>query len=150
VIRTDPDRVAGLDDAFNVLVDTNPLKDILHYKNTRDGYFAPRLDGVWSRFPYLHNGSVPSIADMLTPPEKRPKIFSVQRAGDLERYDKRRMGLTLPKDQREVLQLQRESQRGARDVYDTRRVGHSNQGHNFFTDLDGPSKAALMEYLKTL
>jgi mono/diheme cytochrome c family protein len=150
VIRTDPDRVAGLDDAFNLLVETNPLKDILHYKNTRDGYFAPRLDGVWSRFPYLHNGSVPSIADMLTPPEKRPKIFSVQRAGDLDRYDKRRMGLTLPKNQRELLQLRRESEGGARDVYDTRRVGHSNQGHNFFTDLDGPSKAALMEYLKTL
>lgn len=150
VVKTDRDRVAGHSEAFNLLVDGNPLKDILRYKNFQHGYFAPRLEGVWSRFPYLHNGSVPTIADLLTPAAKRPKVFSLERAGEAERYDKTRMGLTLPKNQREVLLYQRKAQYGAREIYDTTRIGHSNQGHEFFTDLDAASKSALMEYLKTL
>ena len=38
-----------------------------------DGYVAVPLDGVWLRAPYLHNGSVPSLADLLEPPERRPR-----------------------------------------------------------------------------
>lgn len=150
VVRTDRDRVAGHSEEFNGLVNSSPLKDILRYRTSEHGYFAPRLEGVWSRFPYLHNGSVPSLADLLTPAAKRPKVFSLRRAGELDRFDPRRMGLSLSKSQRDMLRLQKEAAAGVRDIYDTRRVGHSNEGHEFFTDLDTFSKAALMEYLKTL
>ncbi|MCB0412552.1 MAG: c-type cytochrome, partial [Bdellovibrionales bacterium] len=96
VVQTDSDRLDGITDEFNSLVDVNPLRNLLRYKQTQRGYFAPRLDGVWARFPYLHNGSVPSLADLLTAPEERPMVFSLKRAGEKDRYDSRRMGLTLP------------------------------------------------------
>ena len=31
------------------------------------GYVAPFLDGIWLRAPYLHNGSVPTLRDLLNP-----------------------------------------------------------------------------------
>ncbi|HWT30777.1 MAG TPA: cytochrome c, partial [Propylenella sp.] len=45
-----------------------------HFKKT-DGYANLPLDGLWLRGPYLHNGSVPTLADLLKPPEERPKAF---------------------------------------------------------------------------
>ena len=42
---------------------------------TTEGYVAVSLDGLWLRGPYLHNGSVPSLADLLEAPEARPKHF---------------------------------------------------------------------------
>ena len=36
------------------------------------GYIRAFLDGIWLRAPYLHNGSVPSLRDLLTPPAQRP------------------------------------------------------------------------------
>lgn len=150
VVLTDRDRLNGHNAGFNKLVETNPLAQILRYKNTQHGYFAPRLEGVWSRFPYLHNGSVPTLADLLLPVNERPVVFSLRKAGERERYDQKRLGLTLPKRPREKSNLDEDAKAGARDVFDTKRIGHSNQGHEFFTDLDNASKAALLEYLKTL
>ena len=39
------------------------------------GYNRTLLDGIWLRAPYLHNGSVPSLHDLLTPPERGPEVF---------------------------------------------------------------------------
>ena len=33
------------------------------------------LDGIWLRAPYLHNGSVPTLRDLLRPPDERPVVF---------------------------------------------------------------------------
>ena len=41
----------------------------------RDGYANQPLDGIWLRGPYLHNGSVPTLRDLLEPPERRPAVF---------------------------------------------------------------------------
>jgi hypothetical protein len=41
------------------------------------GYKARHLSSVWSTGPYLHNGSVPTIWDLLQPSSKRPKYFNV-------------------------------------------------------------------------
>ena len=38
------------------------------------GYVADALDGIWARGPYLHNGSVPTLYQLLAPTE-RPKTF---------------------------------------------------------------------------
>jgi hypothetical protein len=38
-------------------------------------YAARPLHGVWAAAPYLHNGSVPTLADLLKPPAERPKTF---------------------------------------------------------------------------
>ena len=43
------------------------------------GYKPRPLEGVWATPPFLHNGSVPSLYQMLLPPERREKKFFVGR-----------------------------------------------------------------------
>jgi hypothetical protein len=40
-----------------------------------EGYVPPPLDGLWARYPYLHNNSVPTLCDLLSPPEERTGRF---------------------------------------------------------------------------
>jgi mono/diheme cytochrome c family protein len=42
-----------------------------------DGYRVGYLGGLWGRPPYLHNGSVPTIEDLLKPAAQRPASFMV-------------------------------------------------------------------------
>ena len=37
-----------------------------HFRTT-EGYVSVPLEGLWLRAPYLHNGSVPSLTDLLEP-----------------------------------------------------------------------------------
>ena len=103
---------------------------------TSDGYVAVPLDGLWLRGPYLHNGSVPSLADLLEPPDKRPAQF--WRGYDV--IDPARGGFV--SDGAEARRI------GA--MFDTSRPGNSNAGHVYGTSLPAESKRALVEYLKTL
>jgi len=34
------------------------------------GYVSPPLDGIWLRAPYVHNGSVTTLHDLLNPPNE--------------------------------------------------------------------------------
>lgn len=52
------------------------------------GYKARPLDGIWATPPFLHNGSVPTLYDLLSPYEERPKAFWL---GD-RRYDPVKVG----------------------------------------------------------
>lgn len=143
VVKTDPDRLHALTDELYNLIDINPLNDVMRATRREEkGYVAPKLWGIWARFPYLHNASVPTLYDLLSPPESRPKKFSLKNAGERDRYDETRGGLTsIPANDR-----------WKRRVYDTSRVGHSNQGHYFktFENLTHENKLELIEYLKTL
>ncbi len=105
-------------------------------EDTMIGYIAAHLDGIWLRAPYLHNGSVPTLRDLLEPPANRPKIF--YRGYDL--YDPVNVGF--------VSQGPDAEQVGT--VLDTNARGSSNQGHVFGTDMPPQAKEALIEYLKTL
>jgi hypothetical protein len=71
------------------------------------GYFAPRLEGIWARFPYLHNGSVPTLDDLLGDPSQRPRDFSLSDAAEVKGYDRRRAGLRVyvEDDARKLRQL---------------------------------------------
>ncbi len=100
------------------------------------GYVAQFLDGIWLRAPYLHNGSVPTLADLLTPPAQRPQTF--WRGYDV--YDPARVGFVV-----QGAAAQREG-----TPFDTRLGGNGNQGHAFGTGLADTDKTALLEYLKTL
>ena len=44
-----------------------------------DGYKPRPLEGVWATPPFLHNGSVPNLYEMLSPVEERSKKFFVGR-----------------------------------------------------------------------
>lgn len=41
-----------------------------------DGYRISTLTGLWATAPYLHNGSVPTLQDLLTPAEERPAAWT--------------------------------------------------------------------------
>jgi hypothetical protein len=109
-----------------------------HFRKTF-GYANSPLDGVWLRAPYLHNGSVPSLRDLLEPSAKRPKTF--YRGYDL--YDQKRAGF--------VSDVGEESGRKY-FLYNTEEAGNSNRGHEgkrYGTELTPAEKNALVEYLKT-
>jgi hypothetical protein len=97
-------------------------------------YAARPLHGIWAAAPYLHNGSVPTLYDLLLPPEQRPKTFAL---GDRD-YDPVRLGFAVGKacDKQDC-------------GIDTTRIGDGNGGHTWGTDLAEPDRMALLEYLKT-
>ena len=101
-----------------------------------NGYVAVSLDGLWLRAPYLHNGSVPSLQDMLDKPENRTKVF--YRGYDV--YDPEKVGFVSAGSEAERVGFK----------YDTSVPANSNQGHVYGTDLPTEDKKALIEYLKTL
>jgi cytochrome c peroxidase len=100
------------------------------------GYVAAFLDGIWLKAPYLHNGSVPTLRDLLEPAAKRPKVF--WRGYDV--YDQAKVGFVT--DGPEARRI------GTR--LDTASKGGGNQGHEFGTGLSANEKDALVEFLKTL
>lgn len=152
VVRTDRDRLDGNTPEFLELIRRNPLNDVVQaMPGQGQGYFAPRLVGIWARFPYLHNGSVPSIRALLSPASQRPRAFSLRGAGERHRFDPGALGLTVPAPgSKEEALLLKQARKGMRDVYFTERDGQSNQGHEFHTGLREAEKSDLIEYLKTL
>jgi mono/diheme cytochrome c family protein len=111
------------------------LPKFSHFRKT-NGYSNQPLDGVWLRAPYLHNGSVPTLADLLEPPDQRPDEF--YRGVDV--YDWERVGF--------ISRGTTAKRIGFR--FDTSERGNGNGGHTYGTDLSAGQKRALIEYMKTL
>ena len=141
-LGTDPNRIAAftpkLAAALNRL-ETGSWK-LRHFK-TQNGYANMLLDGIWLRAPYLHNGSVPTLRDLLNEPGKRPKRFC--RGNDL--YDWQNVGYVS-----NMAGQNGAESCGAFFLYDTSVTGNSNDGHLYGTDLGQKDKDAIIEYLKTL
>ncbi|HWE39383.1 MAG TPA: di-heme-cytochrome C peroxidase [Isosphaeraceae bacterium] len=78
------------------------------------GYKARPLDGVWATPPYLHNGSVPNLYELLVPVERRSKSFHL----GTTLYDPVRVGYRTE---------------GVPDDFtlDTNLTGNHNVGHEF-------------------
>jgi mono/diheme cytochrome c family protein len=115
--------------------------DWQHFKKT-DGYANQPMDGVWARAPYLHNGSVPSLWDLLTPAAERnggnPSFYRGHGV-----YDPVNVGFRT--DVEEI------DGRPAFEFILSER-GNSNAGHSgpeYGTELSDDDKWALIEYLKT-
>ncbi|WP_428818614.1 di-heme-cytochrome C peroxidase [Microbulbifer sp. MCCC 1A16149] len=108
----------------------------------KTAYKARPLHGVWATPPFLHNGSVPTIYDLLSPLEARPVRFGV---GHRE-YNPNKLGY--------ITDL-----RPGSFEFDTTQTGNNNSGH-LFTDadvdgrigkrLDEGERMALLEYLKVM
>jgi hypothetical protein len=101
------------------------------------------LDGIWLRAPYLHNGSVPTLQDLLNPPNERPQTF--HRGYDV--FDPVKIGFKEPPPRPtgpsgELTEPY--------FLFDTREKGNGNQGHTYGTQLSSQDKEKLLEYLKTL
>lgn len=97
-------------------------------------YRARPLNGIWATAPYLHNGSVANLQQLLTPAAQRLKVLYM---GNWD-FDPVRVG------------YEATSPFPGASVLDTRIPGNSNAGHEYGTALPAPDKAALIEYLKTL
>ena len=77
---------------------TDEIRDVEEYNG--DGaldlprvlmVYKPRpLGGVWATAPYLHNGSVPTLYDLLSPANERPRKFFIRNRMD---FDPVRVGL---------------------------------------------------------
>jgi len=102
-----------------------------------ESYKARPLNGIWATAPYLHNGSVPNIAELLKPPPERVKTFY---RGN-RHYDEARLGFVSdqPTEGKRIL-----------FEYDTRLIGNWNVGHDYGTDLSAAQRVELIAYLKTL
>lgn len=104
---------------------------------------ARPLAGVWATPPFLHNGSVPSIYQLLSPQDERATTFY---RGTFE-YDPRHLGY-------------RTEAFANGFVFDTRISGNHNSGHEFRSGARGngvigrllqpEERWALLEYLKVL
>ncbi|WP_141733186.1 hypothetical protein [Oligoflexus tunisiensis] len=152
-VGTEPGRAMGLTPDARLLLVKNlkascsdlanpdceaPDEDIIVPRQDKPGYLSLPLTGIWARAPYLHNGSVPTMAHLLVP-STRPSSF---RTGNLK-YDEDKMGFVWNQDGK---------------LYDTSSLGYSNQGHADIKKFNGgidfgkhPKKLkALIEYLKTL
>jgi hypothetical protein len=118
------------------------------YKVTEPiGYQAPPLDGIWATAPYFHNGSAPTLYDVLSS-TTRPRIFTRSYRTDVAAYDAVKVGW-------KVDVLARGADRDApaveqRKIYDTSLPGRGNTGHIFGDKLSDSERRAVIEYLKTL
>jgi mono/diheme cytochrome c family protein len=106
-------------------------------------YKARPLAGVWATPPFLHNGSVPTIYQLLSPQDERAITFY---KGNFE-YDPRHLGYRTEAFTNGFL-------------FDTRITGNHNSGHEFRAGergngvigrlLQPQERWALLEYLKVL
>ncbi len=96
-------------------------------------YKATPLEGIWATAPYLHNGSVPTLYELLLPPEKRSKSFHL---GNRE-FDPREVGYVTGPGK-------------GLYKYDTTLPGFSNAGHDYGTKISDEDRRALLEFLKSL
>jgi len=138
-IGTDPERVRAWTqanaDRMNVVVG---LLGAGHAKiqGAQGGYVAKPLVGVWLLGPYLHNGSVPTLWDLLCPPDQRPATFFT----GYDVVDFSHVGFVSTGSDAET--------HGFR--FDAALRGNGNGGHLYGTGLSDDNKRALIEYLKTL
>jgi mono/diheme cytochrome c family protein len=152
-IGTDPTRYKGIEAAYGKEYSESWFgKEPGGPKPLRmtAGYQAPPLDGIWATAPYFHNGSVPTLADVLNS-KARPKRFTRSfKTGEAD-YDQIKVGWKVsdPAD-------------GKRDpsnplppieqrkIYDTSKPGRGNGGHTYGDDFTDEERSQVIEYLKTL
>ncbi len=112
----------------------------------QDGYIAPPLDGIWATAPYLHNGSIPTV-DALLDSKKRPTYWT-RNFDDSTQYDPAALGWIFQAVDHGKAGEPNDTKKKA--LYDTTRIGYSNAGHTYGDALTPESRAAVIEYLKTL
>jgi len=122
---------------YDVDTTAKPLNSYLSYK-------ARPLNGIWATAPFLHNGSVPTLYDLLLPAEERPSKFLV----GSRTFDTKKVG------------FKSEGYNGF--VFDTSKSGNSNKGHEYaagktalpngktLDPLTESQRLELLEYLKSL
>jgi hypothetical protein len=100
-------------------------------------YEARVLHGVWATAPYLHNGSVPNLWELMLPPERRSTTFKV----GSRKFDPKNVGY----------KTNESPFKSGTFVVDPQNAnGNGNGGHDYGRDLSDEDRWAIVEYLKTL
>lgn len=100
-------------------------------------YESRVLEGIWAAAPYLHNGSVPTLADLLKSAADRPASFQPG-----PNYDIENVGM--------AVEQQMFGQTITTTGCDQIDSGNSRCGHDWGTGLTDAQKRALLEYLKSI
>jgi hypothetical protein len=120
-----------------------PLLDSAQFADTagRKVYRAKTLVGIWATGPFLHNGSVPTIYDLLLPAVQRPATFPT---GTRE-YNVVKLGIQTDPSKYALAPHQ------STFTFDTRLPGNWNTGHewSFYPTLDDTARYDIIEFLKT-
>lgn len=123
-------------------------------------YRARPLNGVWATAPYLHNGSVPSLAWMLTPAAERPTSF----CQGVRDFDPKDVGFHVPAGGESSCKTGETrfttTDASGKPIAGNSTLGHSFEGpprdnHNYPKGVIGRAfsdqeRSDLIEYLKTL
>lgn len=141
LIRTDPGRLNSYTELLSVNQNMLYAGYSWRFEQFRktNGYANMPLDGIWLRAPYLHNGSVPTLRDLLEPAERRPKTF--YRGYDV--FDWGKVGFVSSVGEERGRKFFR---------FDTLVEGNSNAGHDgaaYGTELSDADKNAIVEFMKT-
>jgi len=151
-VGTDPQRAEGMTSLAEKL---NPLRISRVNRiviEPQRGYVPPPLVGIWARWPYLHNNSVPSLCALLTRAELRPRVYYAGPAEDPARdFDADCNGYPVGDGAPEAWKARAEFR------YDASRLGMRNMGHDegIFLDrgtelLTPDQKRDLIHFLQTL
>ena len=150
-VGTDSGRARGmanLEGPLNGLAISEAMDAVIRAEDA--GYVPPPLDGIWARYPYLHNNSVPTLCDLLRPAAERPERFYQGPAEDpATDFDAACVGYptgdAIP-----------ESWEDEAALMDTTRPGLSNAGHEEVLlsaggePLTDTERGQLVMFLKTL
>lgn len=108
-----------------------PLNDLQISKNqnilvqAQPGYVPPPLVGIWARWPYLHNNSIPNLCALLTRHSDRPKTYVAGAPVDPQRdFDLECNGYPLDSKTPSSWHWNEDAS------FDTSIPGLSNQGHD--------------------
>jgi hypothetical protein len=105
------------------------------------GYKARPLNGIWATAPYLHNGSVPNLYELLLPPQQRLRHFYV---GSRE-FDPRKVGYVTDQSAQNSFRFDAYKPNGEINW------GNWNGGHDYGNaSLTEDQRLDLLEYMKSI
>lgn len=151
-VGTDPGRYLGMKEFAADLNRLQISKNLNTIVEPQKGYVPPPLEGIWARWPYFHNNSVPNLCALLTPASERPKAYFSGKAINKDRdFDQECVGYPLG------AKTPQSWKKDPDYLYDSSREGLSNSGHDegiFLKDgkeiYTRTQKLELIEFLKTL
>ena len=116
------------------------------------GYVPPPLVGIWARYPYFHNNSIPTLCDVLSTEKNRPKKFVLGPAENKETdFDQECVGYPVAN------KIPKAWLKDDEAVFDTTKPGLRNIGHtkmlwneNGTEKFSVSDKKDLVSFLKTL
>jgi RoxA-like, cytochrome c-like len=124
-------------------VDFRKKHDRAHLVNASEDVNQPKykgraFDGIWATAPYLHNGSVPNLYELLLPPAQRSTSFSI----GVRSFDPEKVGY--------LTDVPGFPKFSAKDAQGKWIPGNRNDGHDFGSKPTEDERHQLLEYLKTL